>query len=180
MVQNDKEVTPGHHSVPHDDREGARGTSRSQDQPRILRRAVRNMEAEDLEDFTMVHPGGGQPPRQQLGECEQREGQCGERDRVRGFSLLTWKSPSPTSTTRKRATPKVGAKVKTEEILDKTVDEVCGIEMVVGPRPMCHCQLPTQIHVGHTPKNPDRMPFRGTKEGNVPQAEYMRWENRQG
>ena len=129
------------------------------------------METEDLEDFTMVHPGGGQPPRQQLGECEQREGQCGERDRVRGFSLLTWKSPSPTSTTRKRATPKVGAKVKTEEILDKTVDEVCGIEMVVGPRPMCHCQLPTQIHVGHTPKNPDRMPFRGTKEGNVPQAE---------
>eukprot|EP00435_Cladocopium_sp_Y103_P039146 s2194_g10.t1 len=148
------------------------------DQSRVLRRAVRYMETEDLTDFQ--HFIQEEINRRGTTNIENPNSEIGSpvsESESDTYSLLTWKSTSPRSNAAKAIPKKTGKKEKIEEEnTEKIVDDVQGLEMLIGPRPMCNCRphLPTQVHVSHTPKNPDRMFFRCPKEQGT-QCRFFQW-----
>jgi hypothetical protein len=132
------------------------------------------METEDLEDFHHFIMEEISRRSYNVENKNSEEDSSSSETETESVSVLTWKSPSPTSTASKPTNKKASAKGKIVEKADKTADEVYGIEMVVGPRPMCMCQMPSQIHVSHTSKNPDRMFFRCMKEQGT-QCRFFQW-----
>ena len=91
------------------------------------------------------------------------------------FSLITSPPRSPSPSPPPSVAP---APMMTQDEKGKKVGDVQGVQVLLGPRPHCHCGLETRLHLSYTAENFEKTFFRCPQDRSK-QCPFFQWTGTQ-